>query len=103
MQALERTSSPAIYAPPPVEAPEKMRKLAADFEASFLAEMLRPMFEAQNTEGLGGGGEGERMFRPMLVEQYAKGIAQNGGIGLADMVVREMVKMQEMANGADRR
>jgi Rod binding domain-containing protein len=72
--------------------------------------MLAPMFENLDTDGLGGGGAGERMFRPMLVEQYAKAIAQAGGIGLADSVIAEMLRMQGMqmqpvageADGADR-
>jgi Rod binding domain-containing protein len=38
----------------------------------------------------------------MLVEQYARGVAQAGGVGLADMVVREMMKLQEVGDGAAR-
>lgn len=102
MQPLQRLGASPIYAPAPIDAPPHLRKLAEEFESSILSELLRPMFAALDTEGLGGGGEGERMFRPMLVEQYAKGIAGAGGIGLADMVLREMVKMQEAGHGADR-
>jgi peptidoglycan hydrolase FlgJ len=102
MGPLIRSNGQPSYALPAPEASPQMKKLGEDFEATIIAELLRPMFESLNTEGLGGGGEGERMFRPMLVEQYARGIAQSGGIGLADMVVREMVKMQEAANGARR-
>lgn len=102
MGPLVRSDTVPIYAPPRPDAPPQMQKLAKDFEATIIAELLRPMFEALDTEGVGGGGEGERMFRPMLVDQYAKGIAQAGGLGLSDMVLREMVKMQEAKNGADR-
>jgi Rod binding domain-containing protein len=56
--------------------------------------MLAPMFQGIETDGLGGGGIGEEMFRPMLIEQYANAIAQAGGIGLADHVVREFMRMQ---------
>lgn len=103
MTPLMRTDVVAVYAPPKVEATLAQQQLAKDFEATILAELIRPMFEALDTEGLGGGGEGERMFRPMLVEQYGRGIAQSGGIGLADMVLREMVKLQEAADGVDGR
>lgn len=84
----------------------EIRRIAEEFESVFLAEMLSPMFDALDTEGLGGGGMGEQMFRPMLVEQYAESIARSGGIGLADAVVRELTRMQmmstEAADGADR-
>jgi flagellar protein FlgJ len=87
------------------EAPEEILRVAREFEAVFLAEMLSPMFDALDTDGLGGGGAGEQMFRPMLVEQYAESIARNGGVGIADSVVREFMRMQgaimpEDADGA---
>ena len=52
-------------------------------------------FEALDTDGLGGGGLGEQMFRPMLVERYAEAIARAGGVGIADSVVRELMRLQE--------
>jgi Rod binding domain-containing protein len=36
------------------------------------------------------------MFRPMLVREYAKSLVAKGGIGLADSVAREMIRMQTM-------
>lgn len=70
------------------------RRAAEEFEAMFLSEMLAPMFENLDTDGLGGGGMGEQMFRPMLVEHYARAIAQSGGVGLADSIVRELNRLQ---------
>jgi hypothetical protein len=55
------------------------------------------MFNALDTEGLGGGGAGERMFRPMLVENYTKGIVERGGIGISQAVLAELVRMQTIA------
>ena len=102
MTPLVRMETTPTYAPPPATGTPAQRKLAQDFEAAMLAELIRPMFDSLDTEGLGGGGEGERMFRPMLVVQYARGVAQAGGFGRADMVLREIVKMQETADGAAR-
>jgi Rod binding domain-containing protein len=91
----------------PELAPEAVRA-AREFESMFLAEMLAPMFENLDTEGLGGGGMGEQMFRPMLVERYAQAIAQAGGVGLADSIVSELNRLQasqtqpEPTDGADR-
>jgi len=76
-------------------APPEIRRVAEEFESVFLAEMLAPMFEALDTEGLGGGGQGEQMFRPMLVSQYAESIANAGGVGIADNIIRELLRMQQ--------
>jgi flagellar protein FlgJ len=82
------------------------RRAAEEFEAMFLSQMLAPMFEGLDTEGLGGGGMGEEIFRPMLVEQYAKAISNAGGVGLADSIIAEMNRLQagpqESPDGADR-
>jgi Rod binding domain-containing protein len=85
----------AIPRPDQTRAPDELRRAAEEFEAVFLAEMLSPMFDALDTEGLGGGGMGEQMFRPMLVERYAEAIARAGGVGIADSVVRELMRLQE--------
>jgi Rod binding domain-containing protein len=76
---------------------EAMKRTAQEFEAVFLSQMLAPMFEGLDTNGLGGGGIGEEMFRPMLIDSYAKSIAQRGGIGIADHLVAEFNRMQAEA------
>lgn len=81
-------------ATPPAQV-DAMRRAAEEFESVFLGEMLRPMFDGLDTNGLGGGGMGEEIFRPMLVERYAGAIAHSGGVGIADSIVREMIRLQE--------
>jgi flagellar protein FlgJ len=87
------------------------RRAAEEFESMFLSQMLAPMFQGLDTDGLGGGGMGEEIFRPMLVEQYAKAISNSGGIGLADSIIAELNRLQatppeaapqETPDGADR-
>jgi peptidoglycan hydrolase FlgJ len=78
---------------------EKTRKSAQDFEAMALGEMLKPMFATVDTsKGLFGGGVGEATWKPMMVEEMAKSIAQNGGVGIADEVMKEMLRIQETSN-----
>lgn len=94
------TASPApsqsLPSPPPqAVATERMRETARQFEASFLAQMLKPMFEGLSTEAPFGGGEAEGTWRGFLVEQMAKQTVRAGGIGMADRVVAQMLKMQE--------
>jgi len=44
-----------------------------------------------------GGGEGEEMFRSMMVDQYAKGIEGQGGFGIASQMKAELLKHQQAA------
>lgn len=85
--------TPPARRPLPEPTPE-VRRIAEEFEAVFITEMISPMFENLDTDSLGGGGEGERMFRPMLVEQYANAISQAGGVGIADSIIAELMRMQ---------
>lgn len=73
----------------------KFKQTAQDFEAVFISEMLRPMFENIEPSSPFGGGSGEKIYRDMQIDEYGKAIAKSGGIGLADNVMREMIKMQE--------
>ena len=90
------TMPPGAVAPAPATgapAPEAVRRAAEEFEAVFLAQMLAGMFD-----GLGGtaGGTGGGAFEGMLRDEYARLIARSGGIGLADDIRREMLKLQEV-------
>jgi len=72
------------------------RKAAEDFEAIFLAQFIETMYQGIKTDGMMGGGKGEEMFRSMMLQEQAKGMARNGGIGLADAVYGEIIRLQEM-------
>ena len=75
----------------------KIKETAEAFEASFLSQMLKPMFEGLSTDGPFGGGEAESTWRGFMIEAMAKQTARSGGIGLADQVVAQMLKMQEQS------
>lgn len=98
------TVSPATLPPaapttaPPAAPTARMRETAEAFEATFMAQMLKPMFEGLSTDGLFGGGEAESTWRGFLVEAMAKQTVRAGGIGLADQVVAQMLKMQEQGH-----
>jgi flagellar protein FlgJ len=72
-------------------------KTARDFEASFLSNMLGQMFEGIDTSGPFGGGEGEAMFRSVMMDAFGKQMTKSGGIGVASAVQREMLKMQGLS------
>jgi len=76
------------------------RQAASEFEAVFLSVMLNQMFAGVKTDGPFGGGQGEEMFRSLLIEQYGQEIAAGGGIGLADDVARELISLQETTDAS---
>lgn len=76
----------------------KVEEAAKEFEAVFVAEMLKPMFEGIDTNGMFGGGKGEEVFRGMMIQEYGKILAQTGEIGISDSVKEEMIRMQAKAD-----
>lgn len=77
----------------------KIWKSAQEFESMALGEMLKPMFATVDlSKSAFGGGEAEATFRPMLIDEVAKGIEKHGGLGLAVPVFHQMLHMQETAD-----
>jgi Rod binding domain-containing protein len=68
---------------------------AREFEGMMIGQMLEPMFAGLKTDGMFGGGTGETVFRSLLVQEFGKSLAASGGLGLADDVMRSMLRMQE--------
>jgi peptidoglycan hydrolase FlgJ len=75
--------------------PEQAGKAADDFEAVFLSQMLAPMWAGVGEDNYFGGGSAEDTYHGMLVNEYGKLLSKTGGLGIADAVKREMLKMQE--------
>lgn len=92
--------SPSLLAPPQAASAAELAKrkdiaaTAQQFEASFLSIMLNQMFEGVDVEEPFGGGNGETMFKSFLTDAIGKDMAKSGGIGVADAVGREMLKLQ---------
>ena len=87
---------PVLPTAPTGASNDQLRKVSQDFEAVFVSQMLQPMFANLGAEKPFGGGSSEGMWRSMQVEEYGKAIVKSGGIGVADSVYREMLKMQEV-------
>ncbi|MEM1380814.1 MAG: rod-binding protein [Pseudomonadota bacterium] len=79
-------------------APEDVRKAAEGFEAIFLNQFVSSMFEGIEADGPFGGGQAEKMWQGLLVQHIADAFAQRGGIGIADMVAREILQTSEGIN-----
>ncbi len=71
-------------------------RAAQDFEAMFMAQMLEQMFgDSLGTEAFGDQ-ESHDIYKALMVDEYGKEISRSGGIGIADYVKRELLKLQEM-------
>ena len=75
----------------------RARNTAEQFEASFLSQMLKPMFEGLSTEAPFGGGDAEATWRGFLLDAMAQKMVKAGGIGVTGLVMNEMLKAQESA------
>ena len=75
--------------------PQAASRAADEFEAVMLTAMLKPIFEGVETSEPFNGGQGEQMWKGLLVEEYAKEMVAAGGIGIADQVRAELLRIHE--------
>ena len=73
-----------------------LRKVAEEMEGLFVSQMINHMFKGIKTDGLTDGGNGEAMFRDLLVQEYGNTISKSSGIGLADSIERQLLERQEV-------
>lgn len=99
LRALGPATAPAAGSPtlPPDggDRRQEIRKVAESFEAMFLNEMFGQMWASVPVDETFGGGHAEEVFRGVLVDEYGKLTARSGGLGIADAVERELIRMQE--------
>ena len=73
----------------------KIRETAESFEAMVMNQFLGQMFTDLDTDGPFSGGKGEEVFQSLMIDEYSKGIAKQGGVGIADMVEKQLIQYQE--------
>jgi Rod binding domain-containing protein len=74
----------------------KIDESAKQYESVFLSEMLSHMFEGIT---MGGGMDGEEkaansIYKSLMVKEYADGLAEKGGIGLAKDIRANLIELQ---------
>lgn len=73
-----------------------IHKKAMEFEAVFLNEMLKPMFEGTNSEDAAfGGSREESIYQSMMIDKVSTSLSQAGGIGIAKHIEKELLRLQE--------
>lgn len=101
---MRATQAEAKHAAQKAEKPDAVKNMAQieqaakEFEAVFLSEMMKPMFEGVKPNSMFGGGKGEEIFSGMMRQEYGKMMSDRGGIGIAEQVKAEMIRMQEAMN-----
>ena len=71
----------------------ELRRAAEMFESYFLHMMFREMRRTSfDEQGLFPRSNAERIFTDMLDEEIANSATRNGGVGLADMIYRQLTR-----------
>jgi flagellar protein FlgJ len=70
--------------------PAALREVAGQFEALFIQSMLKNMRDASLADPVFGDSEQHEMYQGMLDQQLSVEMASGRGIGLAEMLVRQM-------------
>ncbi len=65
-----------------------LEKVSKDFESIFVSMVFKTMRSSIPESSLVESSHGRKIFEGMLDEEYAKNIAEKGGFGIADMIMR---------------
>jgi flagellar protein FlgJ len=68
----------------------KLQKACTEFESLFITHMLKSMREAVSEDGLIGNSNERQIVQSMFDENLALGIARGGGIGLAEILIKDL-------------
>lgn len=82
--------------------PEVLREVAGQFEALFVQTMLKSMRDAKLAEGIFGESDQHDMYQDMLDQQFAVNLSTGRGVGLADMLVRQLEGATTSAGTAEK-
>jgi flagellar protein FlgJ len=91
---IDATPAPAAASAAQLARRGQIHQTAQNFESTFLTSVLQTMFQSLSTAPPFGGGPGEDMWKSFLAEAMAKDMARRGGVGVANAVEREMLKLQ---------
>ncbi|HPF79225.1 MAG TPA: rod-binding protein [Alphaproteobacteria bacterium] len=101
MQATQlNTANKADFAKQAIKSKDeaKIEAAAKDFEAMYISEMIKPMFEQIKPDPTFGGGKGEEIFRGLMIDEYGKLMAETGQLGIGDALKQEFIRLQEEAS-----
>ncbi len=68
----------------------ELKKVAQEFEAIFIAHMLKVMRETIEESGLTEGGFGKSIYTELFDQEVSLNIAKHGALGIADVLYRSL-------------
>ncbi len=75
---------------------QELKEACKEFESYFVSYIFKQMQNSVNSINNGKGvinrSQGEEIFTEMLLEEYSETAAEHGGIGLADMMYKQLSK-----------
>lgn len=78
-------------------AERELRAAAAEFESLFINQMMKSMRDTIAKSELFHGGNAEEIYTSMLDAELSKSMARSGGIGLADMLLKQLSSQEPEA------
>ena len=79
----------------PLPSTKDPKGAAEQFEALLLQEMLKSMWSTVPRDGVISASFEEGMYRDMLNEALAKSISEGQGIGVKDVIFKDIEKLQK--------
>ena len=73
------------------------RKSAENFTSFFISQSLESMYSEVSPNSMFGGGQGETVYRSLMLQEYGKVVSRADGLGIVDAVQREILRLQEAA------
>ncbi len=77
------------------ESNRQAKKACSEFEALFINMMLKELRATVNKSGFMDGGKAEELYTGLMDNQISRDLADQGGIGLAEMLYRQMAEKNE--------
>lgn len=68
----------------------RLKKTCADFESLFITYMLKTMRSTAADEGIVGSSSEGKIIQSMFDENLARGIADGGGMGIAEILYQHL-------------
>ena len=75
-----------------------VQAISTDFEAVFISQMLGQMFSGDELTSFFGGGTAGEIYKGFMLDEYGKSMAKAGGIGIAEQIKTELLKLQETSH-----